>query len=755
MPSIAEALAVALQCHQAGRLPEAEQIYRQILAVEPNHADALHLLGVIAHQQGKCSAAVEYIERAIGLNGRVASYHLNLGNVWKDQGKFNTAVACYQRALQLNPRFGAAHNNLGNALKELGMLDEAADCYRRALELQPGNSGAHNNLAAVLKDQGKLDEAITCWRRALEIDPRYAEVHNNLGVACKDQGMLEEAVSCYRRALELKPDFADAHNNLGVALTHQGILDEAVACCRCAVELKPRAAEPHNNLGNALRERGKLREAIASYRRALDLRPEYAEALNNLGNGLKEDRQPDEAVACYRRAIELRPDYAEAINNLGVALKDQGMLDEAISCCRRALEARPDLAEVHSNLLYAQIFSPDYDARLFQEEHRRWNLRHAVPLAQHIQPHANDRSPHRRLRVGYVSPDFRDHCQALFTVPLFLSHDHENFDIICYADVLRPDAITERLKSHADVWRNIVGLDHQRVAEMIREDRIDILVDLTMHMARNRLLVFARKPAPVQVCWLAYPGTTGLSTIDYRITDPYLDPPGLDDGCYSEESIRLPDAFWCYDPLASQPDVSPLPAAERGHITFGCLNNFCKLNAGVLKIWAEVLIRVEDSRLVILADEGAYRQRTLDLLAAEGITGDRMTFVARQGRPQYLQYYHGIDIGLDTVPYNGHTTSLDALWMGVPVVTLVGPTVVGRAGLCQLVNLGLSELIASSPEQFVRIAAELARDLPRLGGLRATLRNRMRASPLMDAARFARNLESTYRAMWQRWCTSE
>ena len=273
-----------------------------------------------------------------------------------------------------------------------------------------------------------------------------------------------------------------------------------------------------------------------------------------------------------------------------------------------------------------------------------------------------------------------------------------------------------------------------------------------MHMAGSRLLVFARKPAPVQVCWLAYPGTTGLSTIDYRLTDPYLDPPGLNDHCYSEESIRLPDTFWCYDPLTTGPAVNALPALAKGHVTFGCLNNFCKINPSVLKLWAEVLKAVHRSQLLVLAPQSVCRRQTLDLLQREGVSPDRVTFVAHQPRQQYLSYYHGIDIGLDTVPYNGHTTSLDSFWMGVPVVTLMGPTVVGRAGLSQLMNLGLPELIGSSPEQYVHVATELTRNLSRLSELRATLRDRMQASPLIDAPRFARNIEAAYRKMWKQWC---
>jgi predicted O-linked N-acetylglucosamine transferase (SPINDLY family) len=289
---------------------------------------------------------------------------------------------------------------------------------------------------------------------------------------------------------------------------------------------------------------------------------------------------------------------------------------------------------------------------------------------------------------------------------------------------------------------------------MVREDRIDVLVDLTMHMSATRLLMFARKPAPVQVTWLAYPGTTGISAMNYRLTDPYLDPPGLFDGCYTEESVRLPDTFWCYDPLTTEPAVNALPATSAGHVTFGNLNNFCKINADVLQLWAKALRAVEGSQLLLLTGEGSHRQRTLEVLREAGVAPERVLLRGRQQRAPYLGLYHQIDLGLDTFPYNGHTTSLDSFWMGVPVVTLVGQTVVGRAGLCQLRNLGLPELIAETPEEFVRISVELANDQPRLSALRAGLRARMVASPLMDAPRFARNMEAAYRNMWQRWCAS-
>ena len=323
------------------------------------------------------------------------------------------------------------------------------------------------------------------------------------------------------------------------------------------------------------------------------------------GAVFKEQGKLDDAVACYCRALELKPGHAGTHLGLGGTLKGQGKLEESVACFRRTLELKPDYAAAHDNIIYAMLFQPASNPQAIYDEARRWDQRHAEPLAKCILPHPNDRTPDRRLRVGYVSPDFRDHCQSLFTTPLFAAPDRRQFEVFCYADVTWPGKFTDRLRGSADAWRDIVGRSDEQLAGLIREDRIDILVDLTMHMARNRLLVFARKPAPVQVCWLAYPGTTGLTAIDYRLTDPYLDPPGLDDAYYSEESIRLPDCFWCYDPLTGEPAVNVLPALERGYVTFGCLNNFCKVNAGVLKLWAAVLRLVDHSRLIVLAPRGA------------------------------------------------------------------------------------------------------------------------------------------------------
>jgi len=682
--TLQQQLESALSHHRAGRLAEAERLYRQILAQQPNHADALHLLGALAAQAGR--------------------------------------------------------------------LDEATDLIRQAIAICSTNPFYHSNLGKTLRDIGRLDEAVTSYRQAIRLNPDLAEVHYNLGNALKDKKQLDEAVASYRQAIRLKPDYAEAHSNLADALKDNEQLDEAIASYRQAIRLKPDLAQAHSNLGNALKDIAQLDGAIASYRQAIRLKPDFAEAQSNLGNALKDNEQLGEAIASYRQAIRLKPDLADAHYNLGNALKDMGQLDEAVASYRQAIRLKPDFAEAHRNLLYALHFHPGHDARSICEEHRNWSHQFAEPLKKFIHPHVNDRGPERRLRIGYVSPYFREHCQSFFTIPLLSNQNREAFEVFCYADLRRPDAVTQRIRGYAQVWRSILGTTDTEAARTIRQDRIDILVDLTMHMARGRPLLFARKPAPVQVAWLAYPGTTGLSAMDYRLTDPYLDPPGLNDQFYSETSIRLPDTFWCYDPLITELLVNSLPAQTHGHVTFGCLNNFCKVNEQVLRLWAQVLKTIPTSRFMLLCPEGSHRQSFLDVLQREGFDPDRVELIARRPRLQYLELYHRIDVGLDTFPYNGHTTSLDSFWMGVPVITLVGRTVVGRAGLSQLTNLGLPELIARTPEQYVQIATDLAGGLPRLAELRRTLRARMQASPLMDAPRFTRNIEAAYRQMWRNWC---
>lgn len=584
--------------------------------------------------------------------------------------------------------------------------------------------------------------------------PKTPEALVELGQRLSRDGQIESAVLCFERAVDLVPLDFGLQTRLAAALKDRGELDRAIGHYQCALLLEPKSVPAHLDLATALRMNRRLAAAIAIYRRALAIDPKSALAHNNLGVALLDDQRLDEAIEALRRAALLAPEFAAAHTNLGNSFAELGLIEEAVKSYRRAVEADRDDHDAHSNLVYALSFHAQYDARGILEAARAWAARHAAPLSDKIVAHANDRDPERRLRIGYVSPDFRDHCQALFMTPLLSNHDRGRFEIFCYASVQNPDGVTEALRARADHFRNLLGVDDIAAANVVRSDGIDVLVDLTMHMAHNRLRTFACKPAPVQVSWLAYPGTTGLSTIDYRVTDRFIDPPG-DAGVYAERSIALPDTFWCYDSLATGIDVGPLPAETNGYVTFGCLNNFCKINANVLSLWARVLSDVEASRLVLLAPAGEARRRTAEFLERKGIARTRVSFVSRQARTGYLSVYRQIDVCLDSFPYNGHTTSLDSFWMGVPVVTLVGKTVVGRAGYCQAMNLGMPELVAHSDDEYVRIASNLARDKSRLAEMRAGLRERMEGSPLMDAPRFARNLERAFRTMWRAWCAGD
>jgi protein O-GlcNAc transferase len=719
-PSVQQSFDVALQHHRAGRLQEAGALYRQILTQDPEHAPANHYLGVIAYQTGQLDTAVQMIHRAIAANPNYAEAHNDLGVVLTASGQFDQAIAAHRQAIALRPNYAEAFNNLGNAF--------------------------------TYKNQ--LDDAIAAYRQSVALRPNYLEAQNNLGVALRRNGQLDDAIAAHQKAIAIKPDSAQAHRDLGAAFYAKSDLDQSIAAYRQAISLEPNRPDDFNNLANALRAKGDLNEAIAAYRQAIALQPNFPEAHCNLGVALGNKGQLDDAIASYRQAIVLRPTFAQAHNNLGDALKDTGQLDEAITEFRQATALEPENAAFNSYLIYVLHLHPDYDARALAKEHRLWNDRHARPLAKLIRPHSNNRDPNRPLRIGYVSPDFRLHPVGRFLLPLLTNHDKNQFEIFCYSKTITPDPITQRLRSHANTWRKILGLSDIQTADLIRQDRSDILIDLTMHMVGNSLLMFAQKPAPIQVTYLAYCSTTGLQTIDYRLSDPHLDPIGSDESVYSEQTFRLPETYWCYQPITTPPDIIPPPVSTSASITFGCLNNFCKVSQPTLHTWIDLLRAVPNSNLLLSAHEGAYRQKILNQFSTNGIDPSRIKFVAKVLFSDYFRLYNQIDIALDTFPYAGGTTTCDALWMGVPVVTLIGKTAVGRGGSSILSNLGLPEMTAQSPEDYIRIAANLANNLPRLTQLRSTLRPRMEQSPLMDAARFAKNVEVAYRQMWRNWCTT-
>jgi predicted O-linked N-acetylglucosamine transferase (SPINDLY family) len=630
----------------------------------------------------------------------------------------------------------------GRVALQLGRLDEAAETLGRAVRADPGKAEYHLSLGEAYRLRRQFGRALDAFVQAVSLDSRLTPAHYALGLLFQDVGDAGGALVCFERAAQLQPGSPEIQRRIGAARSALAAAGGTPAPAMVA-------------LAGALDRAGRQVDALAMVQRALQIDPKLAEGHCCLGELQEAGELYDEAVLSYRRALALEPGRKSVHRSLANVLARCGRVDEAILALKEEIALQPDDPSAYSRYLMQRHYSTGYDARTLGEEARQWDVRFGRALASAIQPHDNDRSPDRRLRVGYVSPSFKQHVHSFFLIPLLAHHDHRNFEIFCYSDVEQTDGMTSIYRGHADRWLDVAGMDDERLVALIREDRIDVLVDLTMHTADGRLLAFARKPAPVQIAWLAYPGTTGLSAMDYRITDPYLDPRGSDTTVYVERSIRLPETFWCYSPLVTEASTSPLPALTNGYVRFGCLNNFAKVNDAVIALWARVLEKVPASRLVLRAPAGETRRRLLATFAQHGVRPERLELVGTQGRLPYLATYRTIDVCLDTAPCSGHTTSMDAMWMGVPVVTLVGPTVVGRAGVCLAMNVGMPDLVARTEDEYVTIAVGLVTDLQRLAQLRATLRNRMESSPLMDAPRFARNLEAAYRSAWKDWCSGQ
>jgi predicted O-linked N-acetylglucosamine transferase (SPINDLY family) len=569
-------------------------------------------------------------------------------------------------------------------------------------------------------------------------------------------GRVAEARQAYQQVLALQPRNADAIHLLALLEQQANRHERAFELLTSAIAIDPSPAEFHYNLGNSLLHLGRTASAAQAFEAALARRPDFFEARRNLGAALMLDGRANEAADAFRTALQTRPDAPDVYNNLGMALKDLGSIEEAVECFRRAIELQPRYRGAWDNYLYAMLYHPGYDAAAIVREHRTWGDATTQALRSEEQTYSNDRSPERRLRVAYVSPNFREHPVGRALLPLLEHHDREQFEVICYADAEASanDPVAARLRgAAADQWHATARLDDAALAELVRRHGVDIFVDITLHMTGSRLLAFARKPAPVQATFVGYPATTGLSAIDYRITDPWLDPPGpASDAANVEKLVHLPRSFWCYD-AGEEPPINDPPSAAAGYVTFGSLNNPAKITRPVIDAWARILARVPTSRLLLFANERTDPGRRLrEEFARRGVSPERLAFLPRVPRAKYLRQYGMIDIALDPWPYNGHMTSCDALWMGVPVVSLVGRTSVARAGLSILTSIGLAELLASSPQQYLDLAVDLAGDRERLAALRGSVRERMRASPLMDAKGFARDVEAVYRDLWRRWC---
>ena len=637
-----------------------------------------------------------------------------------------------------------------------GRLDEAQALYEAVLAETPGQADALQLLAHLALARGDTGAALARLDQALAAAPKRASLYNDYGAALRLAGRAREAPAWFDRAVALKSDYLEAWSNLGLTQRALGNWREAATALRRAIAGGLDLPEAHNGLGTVLAAQGDAAGARAAFESAIKLRPDYAEAWSNLGLAHFNLDARAEAKAALTQALALDPKLADAVFNLGIVHQDEGDFAAARECWRRVLDLAPDHQTARGNLLQSLQYDPEASPALQLEEAKEWGRRHGA-VAQRFTAWPNRPEPERKLRIGYVSGDFRDHSCAHFLGPLLAAHNRSQVEVYAYAEVRRPDDTTRRLKTLLDHWLDTTGLEDGVVADRVRADGIDILVDLAGHTANNRLGVFALKPAPIQASWLGYPGTTGLDAIDYRLTDAIADPPGAEDQA-TETLIRLEDGFHCYAAPPGAPAVALPPFRARSYVTFGSFNNIQKLTAPTAAVWAEILSRVPGARLALKSirlNEPPVQERVRGWFAAAGIGPERLDlggWIDDAGG--HLAAYAGIDIGLDPFPYNGTTTTLEALWMGVPVVVLRGDHHAARVGASLLTHARAPELVQDSIDAYIAAAVALAAAPERLTVYREGLRLRLAGSPLMDAPGFARRIETAYRSMWRRWCTA-
>ena len=680
-----------------------------------------------------------------------AEMGISLGG--RDSGRADEAEKLCEKILAVDPKNPNALHMQGMLALRAGKNERAANLISRAIQGDPTNPAYYGNLGLAMRRLGKATGAVACYKKALDINPDYFEALFGLGEIFQEQCDLRKALNYYEKAAIIKPEHAQTYVQMGHVHKEEGRFSDAVSAYEKALKVRPEFAEVYHHLAIVFREQQEFGKVIHCYREALKLEPNHPEAYHHMGFAFQLQDRLSDAVQNYRKAIEMNPEYAEAHNNVGVIYCTQGNLKEALFSFEKACKLKSGYAQAHSNLLMTMQYDPKTDDEmLFYEAKKWWKQCGLNPSRPSFQE--NVKEPHKRLRVGYVSPDFRQHSVSWFFLPLLKEHDRELVEIFCYSDAKKPDAITYRVKDLSDHWRSTAAMTDEMMARQIHRDHIDILLDLSGHTRNNRLTVFACKPAQVQVTWLGYPGTTGLPVMDYRITDAVSDPPGDTDLFHSEKLIRLPRGFICYSPPDRVTEVSRPPASATSGITFGSFNNPPKINQRVVSLWSRILHQTPRSNLLVkhkaFGDEST-KLRYLDLFLKNGIPGERLRIMGHvPSVSEHLSTYDKVDIGLDTFPYNGTTTTCEALWMGVPVITRTGNRHASRVGASIMNRVGLTELIAATENKYIEKAVRLAKDMNYLAELRDSMRKRMQESPLCDAISFAREMENAFFKMLEK-----
>lgn len=701
---------------RAGRPDEAAAACRAVLAARPGHAGAWHRLGLADLQAGRADAGRESLARAAALAPRDAAVHHDLGHALAMLGRFAEAAATWEEAGRIAPRMASAHANRGTALALLGRFADAASAFRAALRADPNHRDAWLGHADSLLRAGQAAEALSALDRArVRVGPD-ADFDVVRALALRATGDLPAAARLLDEIVASAPENAVAWGALGLARLDRGDDAGAADALARAEALDPALAETPFNLASAERRRDRLGAALAALDRAIERRPGFAAAHLHRGHVLVEQGRPVEADAAFAAVLALHPGHPSA----------------------------------ESARLFALNYRDDLAPAAVAAAHREWGR--GTAEAAPARPAVADRDPGRRLRVGYVSADFHTHSVAYFALPLLASHDRGAVEVVGYADVAAGDAMTDRLRAACDHWRPIHGMDDEAVAAMVRDDGIDVLVDLGGHTAHNRLGMFARRPAPLQGTWLGYPNSTGLAAIDFRITDAIADPPGEADLHHVERLVRLPRPFLCYAPSEG---AGAIAAAGGGRpVTFGSFNALAKMSPATVAAWARLVTAVPDARLLLKArglDDGETATLWRDRFAAAGLDPARLVLLGRVASTAgHLAAYGEVDVALDPFPYNGTTTTMEALSTGVPVVTLEGDRHAGRVGAAILRPLGLDRLVAGDVGAYVDAAVQLARDEDGRRRLAGTLPDLLADSPLCDAAAFANAMEAAYRAEWRR-----
>ena len=645
--------------------------------------------------------------------------------------------------------------NQAMQLQQKGQLSEARELYEKILILNPRHGHTLHMLGAIDFDMGRYEESEKFARAALAEIQDVPMFYYTLGNALIAQKKRDEGLKSYQQALAIKPEFVNCLNKIGDVYRQDGEDDIAFSYFARAAAIRP-DAHAYAHMGFILQDKAQYKAAAEHYERALVLDPESSQILNNLGLVNDALGKYEDAIAYYKRALAIKPNNVEILSNFALTFKNLGRLDEAIACFKQALDIAPDHPQLYGNLLLTMVYAASVSPSELATTARIFGERIADP---HLRQRSliRDKNPERKLRIGYCSPDFCEHPVNYFFQPLIKFHDRDQFELFAYSNTMKEDATTGCLKRFFDHWRDIRNLNDDQAADLIEQDKLDILIDLAGHTGNNRLMVLARKPAPLQVTWLGYPATTGMRAIDYRITDHVIEPIGMTEHLNTETLWRLKGVFTCYNPHENSPAVTPRPPFEtNGYITFGCFNNFAKVTDPVIKTWTKILEQVPNSRLLLeipgLNDPKSAALIT-ERLRSVGLPMERVILEPRKRSNQFV-LYNRIDMALDPFPCAGGTTSMDTLWMGVPFVTLDGEHYVSRMGVSILTYAGLPELIAKNLEEYIRLAVDLAQDHERLRTMRHHLREKVMASPLMIQEPFVSDMEDAYRGMWRKYCAS-